>query len=158
MTLTADILLEGALAPTFETETSTGKKIKIGKEQSNTFLLYFYPKDNTPGCTQESCEFGEQHPHFEKLNVTVLGISRDTNTSHEKFKAKYNLPFELIADPDETLCNLFGVMVDKNMYGKKVRGIERSTFLIDSHGVIQKIWRKVKVDGHVDDVLKYISL
>lgn len=150
-------LIEGASVPSFEVQTSTGKTISVGEKQSEPIILYFYPRDNTPGCTQESCEFGEKFPHFEQLGVTVLGISRDTNTSHEKFKAKYNLPFELIADPDETLCNLFGVMVNKNMYGKKVRGIERSTFIIDKNGVIQKAWRKVKIDGHVEEVYAFIK-
>lgn len=147
------ILVEGSHVPVFEAQATSGTIVQTKIAHQQPMILYFYPRDNTPGCTQESCEFSQHHPAFEKLGVTVYGISRDTMTSHEKFKQKYQLPFDLIADPDETICNLFGVMVNKNMYGKKVRGIERSTFLIDQQGIIQKIWRKVKVDGHVDVVL-----
>lgn len=153
-------LIEGSSVPAFEIKTSSGKIVqtKHWNENSKAMVLYFYPKDNTPGCTQESCDFSEQHPAFEKLNVSVFGISRDNQTSHEKFKAKYGFPFELISDSDETLCLLFGVMVNKNMYGKKVRGIERSTFLLDKHGIIRKIWRKVRVEGHVDEVLNALNI
>lgn len=152
---TLPILNEGDRVPAFEAHASSGKMVqtKDWSEQIGPMVLYFYPRDNTPGCTQESCEFGQQHPEFEKLGITVFGISRDNLASHERFKKKYDFPFDLIADPDETLCGLFGVMVNKNMYGKKVRGIERSTFIIDRKGIIRKIWRKVKVDGHVDEVL-----
>lgn len=148
-------IIEGSRVPAFEVATSTGKIVQTQHwdAASLPMVLYFYPRDNTPGCTQESCDFAARYPDFEKLGVPVYGISRDSNTSHEKFKQKYQLPFELIADPDEILCTLFGVMVNKNMYGKKVRGIERSTFLIDNKGIIQKIWRKVKIDGHVNEVL-----
>ena len=120
--------------------------------------MYFYPRDNTPGCTQESIDFTANYNNFLKNGVIVFGISRDTLASHEKFKAKYDMPFDLIADPEENICNLFGVMKDKNMYGKKVRGIERSTFIINEDGVLIKEWRKVKVPGHVDAVLEYLNL
>jgi len=150
------MLTEGSLVPAFEAKTSTGQLV-ASQDWTKPVVLYFYPRDNTPGCTQESCDFAQRHPEFEKLGVTVYGISRDTASSHEKFKLKYNLPFELITDPDEALCLLFDVMVHKNMYGKKVRGIERSTFLINEKGVIQKIWRKVKIEGHVEEVLEALK-
>lgn len=151
-------LTEGSRVPAFDTTTSSGKIVQTNTfdEHSTPIILYFYPRDNTPGCTQESCEFRDFYAEFEKLGVVIYGISRDTNASHEKFKQKYQFPFELIADPDETLCQLFNVMVNKNMYGKKVRGIERSTFVIDKHGIIQKIWRKVKVENHVSEVLNTV--
>jgi peroxiredoxin Q/BCP len=152
-------LIEGSRVPMFETTTSTGKTVQTQTfdAYSKPMILYFYPRDNTPGCTQESCDFRDYHAEFEKLGVVVYGISRDTNASHEKFKQKYQFPFELIADPDEVICNLFGVMVQKNMYGKKVRGIERSTFIIDQHGIIKKIWRKVGVLDHVAEVLTAVK-
>lgn len=148
-------LTEGSRVPAFEANTTNGATIQTHTfdAHSKPIILYFYPKDNTPGCTQESCEFRDYHDEFEKLGVTIYGISRDTLSSHEKFKQKYQFPFELIADPEEKVCQLFDVMVNKNMYGKKVRGIERSTFIIDQQGIIQKIWRKVKVENHVAEVL-----
>ena len=117
------------------------------------YVLYFYPRDDTPGCTVESKDFRDLHTEFGKLGVRVLGISRDSLASHAKFQQKYGLPFELVADADETLCRQFDVIKDKNMYGKKVRGIERSTFLVDAAGVLRKEWRKVKVEGHAAEVL-----
>jgi peroxiredoxin Q/BCP len=117
------------------------------------YVLYFYPKDDTPGCTLEGKDFRDRHADFGKLGVRVLGVSRDSPASHAKFQQKYALPFELVSDADEKLCKLFDVIKDKNMYGKKVRGIERSTFLVDREGVLRKEWRKVKVDGHVAEVL-----
>jgi peroxiredoxin Q/BCP len=118
------------------------------------YVLYFYPRDDTPGCTLESKDFRDHHADFAKLGVRVLGISRDSLASHAKFQGKYDLPFELVSDADETLCKQFDVIKNKNMYGKKVRGIERSTFLVDSTGVLRREWRKVKVDGHVAEVLE----
>jgi peroxiredoxin Q/BCP len=118
------------------------------------YVLYFYPRDDTPGCTLESKDFRDHHADFAKLGVRVLGISRDSLASHAKFQGKYDLPFELVSDADETLCKQFDVIKNKNMYGKKVRGIERSTFLVDAAGVLRREWRKVKVDGHVADVLE----
>jgi thioredoxin-dependent peroxiredoxin len=117
------------------------------------YVLYFYPKDDTPGCTLEGKDFRDRHAELEKLGVRVFGVSRDTLASHTKFQQKYALPFELVSDADEELCKQFDVIKDKNMYGKKVRGIERSTFLVDAEGVLRKEWRKVKVDGHVAEVL-----
>jgi peroxiredoxin Q/BCP len=118
------------------------------------FVLYFYPKDDTPGCTLESKGFRDEHARFEDLKVRVLGVSRDSLASHAKFRAKYDLPFELVADVDESLCRMFDVIKEKNMYGRKVLGIERSTFLIDAAGVLRREWRKVKVPGHVAEVLE----
>jgi peroxiredoxin Q/BCP len=120
-------------------------------------VLYFYPKDNTPGCTTESIEFREKHPQFLEANAAIFGISRDSMRSHEGFKSKLGLPFELISDPEELVCNQFGVMKTKNMYGKQVRGIERSTFVIDAQGRIMKEWRGVKVPDHVDEVLEFVK-
>lgn len=117
-------------------------------------VLYFYPKDMTPGCTAESGEFRDKIDAFTKANTLVVGVSRDSLKSHDNFRQKLELPFELVADTEETLCQLFGVMKMKNMYGKQVRGVERSTFLFDADGKLAKEWRGIKVTGHVDEVLK----
>jgi peroxiredoxin Q/BCP len=143
----------GKKIPAFKGEATGGSPIASQDLKGEKFVLYFYPRDNTPGCTVESNDFRDLHPKFKRRKVSVIGISRDTLKSHDRFKEKFAFPFELIADPDETICNLFGVMKDKNMYGKKVRGIERSTFLVDENGVLLKEWRKVKVDGHAQEVL-----
>lgn len=127
--------------------------LRLSQFRGQYVVLYFYPKDNTPGCTTESQDFRDQIERFQALNAVVLGVSRDGVKSHENFRAKYQFPFDLLSDKDETLCQQFGVLKEKNMYGKKVMGIERSTFLIDPEGVLQQEWRKVKVDGHVDAVL-----
>ena len=131
----------------FSTEKYKGKKI----------ILYFYPKDNTPGCTNESIDFSEHYNAIQNKNAVVFGVSKDSIKSHENFKAKYNMPFELIADPDEKLCQYFDVIKEKNMYGRKYMGIERSTFLINETGVLVKEWRKVKVKGHVEEVLQALD-
>lgn len=120
-------------------------------------VLYFYPKDNTPGCTNEAMAFRDLHPQFLAAGASILGVSRDSLKSHENFRAKHELPFELISDPDETVCNLFGVMKLKNMYGKQVRGIERSTFVINSDGDILREWRGLKVPGHAEEVLTFVK-
>ena len=120
-------------------------------------VIYFYPKDSTPGCTTEGQDFRDHHAAFEKLNTAILGVSRDGIKSHENFKAKQGFPFELLSDADETLCQLFDVIKEKNMYGRKVMGIERSTFLIDATGTLRREWRKVKVDGHVAEVLEAVQ-
>ena len=137
----------------FSVVTTTSSKL-TGKDLLGTpYVLYFYPRDDTPGCTIEGKDFRDHHAEFGRRGVRVLGVSRDSLASHTKFQAKYELPFELVSDADEKLCQQFDVIKDKNMYGKKVRGIERSTFLVDSDGVLRKEWRKVKVDGHVAQVL-----
>jgi peroxiredoxin Q/BCP len=120
-------------------------------------VLYFYPKDNTPGCTTESMNFRDLHDAFSAAGVEIYGISRDSLRSHENFKSKLGLPFELISDPDEVLCQQFGVMKMKNMYGKQVRGIERSTFVVDAHGRLVKEWRGVKVPDHATEVLEFVK-
>ena len=120
-------------------------------------MLYFYPKDNTPGCTTQGADFRDRHKEFKRLGCEIYGISRDSLKSHEGFKAKLKFPFELLSDPDEALCSAFGVMKDKNMYGRKVRGIERSTFVIDEKGKLAHEWRGVKVPGHVEEVLNFVK-
>jgi thioredoxin-dependent peroxiredoxin len=121
------------------------------------FVLYFYPKDSTPGCTTETGDFRDLHPQFLAAQCQIFGLSRDSLKSHENFKAKLNLPFELVSDPDETACEAFGVMKLKNMYGKQVRGIERSTFVINAEGEIIKEWRGVKVPNHAAEVLSFVQ-
>jgi peroxiredoxin Q/BCP len=143
----------GKKIPAFSAAVTGGNIITAKTLAGQAFVLYFYPRDDTPGCTMEGQGFRDQHAQFKKRKVDVFGVSRDTLASHEKFKAKFDFPFQLIADPDEKLCALFGVIKAKNMYGKKVRGIERSTFLFDATGILRKEWRRVKVDGHVGEVL-----
>ncbi len=137
------------------TAAATGGEFALSAQRGKTVVLYFYPKDNTPGCTTEGQNFAASHSKFKKANVVVLGVSRDSLKSHEGFKAKMKFPFELISDPDEKLCELFGVMKMKNMYGRQVRGVERSTFVIDGEGKLRKEWRGVKVPNHVDQVLAF---
>ncbi|MDA9181515.1 peroxiredoxin [Gammaproteobacteria bacterium] len=137
---------------------STNKDEFILKDQMGSYLvMFFYPKDNTPGCTQEGLDFSNNLAKFKKLNTKIYGVSRDSIKSHDNFKNKYKYKFDLISDPDEYLCNLFDVIKEKNMYGKKYMGIERSTFIIDPKGTLIKDWRKVKVNGHSDEVLQYIK-
>jgi peroxiredoxin Q/BCP len=139
--------------PEFEMHATGEQRFKLSAFAGHPFVLYFYPRDDTPGCTDEGLQFRELHDEFKKAGFAVFGVSRDTVASHEKFKKKMSFPFELLSDPDETVCNIFGVMKMKNMYGKKVRGIERSTFVIGKDGAIAKEWRGVKVPGHAQEVL-----
>ncbi|WP_084186771.1 peroxiredoxin [Andreprevotia chitinilytica] len=136
---------------------TSGQTFDPSQLKGQAFILYFYPKDNTPGCTTEGNDFRIKHAEFDAAGVKVFGVSRDSVKSHEGFKEKQCFPFELISDPDETLCAAFGVMKMKNMYGKQVRGVERSTFVIDKEGKIVKEWRGVKVPGHVDAVLSFVQ-
>jgi thioredoxin-dependent peroxiredoxin len=136
---------------------STGGPFELSAQKGHPVVLYFYPKDNTPGCTTEGAQFRDLYPKFKKLGATIVGVSRDSMKSHESFKAKMSFPFELISDADEKLCTLFGVIKMKNMYGKKVRGIERSTFVIGRDGKIAKEWRGVKVPGHAEAVLEFVK-
>ncbi len=136
---------------------TSGQTFQLSGRPAQYTVLYFYPKDNTPGCTTESMAFRDLHAQFAQAGAEIYGISRDSLRSHENFKAKLELPFELISDPEEALCQLFGVMKLKQMYGKQVRGIERSTFVIDATGKIVKEWRGVKVPGHVDEVLEFVA-
>ncbi len=143
----------GERVPDF-TATATGEKsISLSDLAGQNVVFYFYPKDSTPGCTQEGLDFSANHQKFKRRNTVVLGVSRDNIKSHENFKRKQAFKFDLVSDPDESLCTMFDVIKMKNMYGKKVRGIERSTFLVDAQGILRREWRKVKVKGHVDEVL-----
>lgn len=125
--------------------------------KGRNLVLYFYPKDSTSGCTQEGIDFRDLYPQFQQLNADIYGISRDSLKSHEKFKCKYEFPFELISDPEQTLCDHFKVMKEKSMYGRHYLGIERSTFLIDSLGIIRQEWRNVKVPNHAQEVLRVLE-
>jgi peroxiredoxin Q/BCP len=147
----------GKVIPDFELPATGDKNIKLSELRGQTVVLYFYPKDSTPGCTTEGQDFRDKIDAFTKANTVILGISRDSIKSHENFKEKQAFPFDLLSDKDETVCNLFDVIKMKNMYGKQVRGIERSTFLIDSKGLLRKEWRKVKVKGHSDEVLDAVA-
>jgi len=139
--------------PDFECLATGDKTIKLSDYRGSNVILYFYPKDSTPGCTQEGKDFSDHFMSFQDLNTVIFGISRDGIKAHENFKKKQTFPFDLLSDKDETLCQLFDVIKMKKMYGKEVRGIERSTFLIDKSGVLKHEWRKVKVKGHVEEVL-----
>jgi thioredoxin-dependent peroxiredoxin len=136
---------------------STGGPFRLSAQSGKVVVLYFYPKDNTPGCTTEGMEFRDFAAKFAKAGAVIVGVSRDSLKSHQGFKEKLGLPFELIADPDEKLCELFGVMKLKNMYGKQVRGVERSTFVFDRHGKLVHEWRAVKAPGHAAEVLEFIK-
>ena len=143
--------------PEFEALATAGVKFTPQANLGHAVVLYFYPKDATPGCTTEAMQFRDKHKEFLKAGAVVFGVSRDNLASHEKFKTSLELPFELIADTEEKLCHMFGVVKNKIMYGKKVKGIERSTFLIDASGVLRAEWRGIKVAGHVDEVLKAVK-
>ncbi|CAG4891779.1 Peroxiredoxin [Paraburkholderia saeva] len=139
------------------TAAATGGDFTLSSLRGKKVVLYFYPKDNTPGCTTEGLQFRDLYPKFTKAGAEIVGVSRDSVRSHDNFKSKLELPFTLVSDPEETLCLLFGVMKLKKMYGKEVRGIERSTFLIDGDGVLRHEWRGVKVPGHVDEILETVQ-
>lgn len=143
--------------PDFELPATGEQQIKLSDLAGKKVVLYFYPKDSTSGCTTEGQNFRDNFAAFTAANTVILGVSRDSLKSHEKFKANEAFPFELLSDKDETLCTLFDVIKEKNMYGKKVMGIERSTFLIDEAGVLRQEWRKLKVPGHVDEVLAAVQ-
>jgi thioredoxin-dependent peroxiredoxin len=141
----------------FTLPSTGGKAFQLSAAKSKLLVLYFYPKDNTPGCTTEGMQFRDLYAQFQKAGCAVYGISRDSLKSHENFKAKLGFPFELLADEDEKVCGLFGVIKMKNMYGKQVRGIERSTFVLDRNRVIRREWRGIKVPGHVQEVLDFVK-
>jgi len=143
--------------PEFEAVATSGVKFTPQAFVGKVVVLYFYPKDHTPGCTTEAMQFRDRHKDFVKAGAVVFGVSRDNMASHEKFRQNLELPFDLIADTEEKLCHMFGVVKNKIMYGKKVKGIERSTFLIDTKGVLRAEWRGIKVAGHVDEVLKSVK-
>jgi peroxiredoxin Q/BCP len=147
----------GRVVPNFKLPATGDKTLDLKSLRGGNVVIYFYPKDNTPGCTTESNDFKASHAKFRRQKATVLGISRDSVASHEKFKAKFDFPFDLLSDADEKACQLFDVIKEKNMYGRKVMGIERSTFLIDDKGKLRAEWRKIKVKGHVDEVLEALK-
>ncbi len=146
-----------ATVENFTAPMTSSRTFELAGRPAKYTVLYFYPKDNTPGCTTESIAFREAYPEFQAANAEIYGISRDSLRSHENFKGKLGLPFELISDPEEAVCQQFGVMKMKNMYGKQVRGVERSTFIIDAQGRLVKEWRGVKVNDHVAEVLEFLK-
>lgn len=147
----------GKKVPAFKLPATGDKELGLADFKGRKLVIYFYPKDDTPGCTTEGQGFRDHYQAFRKAGAEVVGVSRDSVASHEKFKAKHAFPFDLISDPDETLCNTFDVMKEKNMYGRKYLGVERSTFLVDEKGVLRQEWRKVKVPGHVEAVLEAVK-
>ena len=148
--------MPGKKVPDF-TAPATGGDFRLSAHKGRTVVLYFYPKDNTPGCTTEGAQFRDLHRKFEKAGAVVAGVSRDSLRSHENFKAKMGFPFQLVSDPEEALCKQFGVIKMKNMYGRQVRGIERSTFVIDAKGNLAREWRGIKVPGHAQQVLDFVT-
>jgi thioredoxin-dependent peroxiredoxin len=147
------VLGEGDKLPEVTLLDDAGNEVNTSDLLGGPLILYFYPKDDTPGCTSEASQFRDLYPQFQKKNARIVGVSRDSVESHRKFKDKFSIPFELLADTDSKLCDAFGVIVDKNMYGKKSKGIQRSTFLFDKNGVIVKRWPRVSVDEHAEAVL-----
>jgi len=151
------LVTPGKPVPDFSLPSTGGTTFKLAGARGAPLVLYFYPKDNTPGCTQQGSDFRDHHAGFVKAKCAVYGVSRDSLKSHEGFKAKMKFPFELLSDEDEQVCKLFDVIKLKNMYGRKVRGIVRSTFVVDEKGVLAREWRGVKVPGHVQEVLSFVK-
>jgi peroxiredoxin Q/BCP len=153
----ADWIEVGKKAPAFTLTADDGKKVKLSDLKGSPVVLYFYPKDDTPGCTKEACAFRDRKAEMEQLGAKVLGVSPDTVESHVKFRDKFNLNFPLLADPDHAVAEKYGAWREKNMYGKKSMGIQRSTYLIDADGKVAKVWQRVQVDGHDDAVLEALK-
>jgi peroxiredoxin Q/BCP len=152
------MLGEGDRLPAVTVQDDEGREVTTTSLLGDgPLILYFYPKDDTPGCTTEASEFRDLYKQFQKKNARIVGVSRDSAASHQKFKTKFSIPFTLLADTSSALCDAFGVIVEKNMYGKKSMGVQRATFLIDGDGNIVKVWPKVKVDGHVEEVLSSLQ-
>lgn len=147
-------LKEGDSAPDFKADSTEGKEISLKDLRGKNVILYFYPKDNTPGCTREACDFRDNLKRFSAKDTVVLGVSHDSLQSHENFREKFSLPFTLLSDPDKKISTSYGVYKEKSLYGKFFMGIERTTFLIDKQGKIKKVFPKVKVEGHIEEVLK----
>lgn len=147
----------GDKAPTFNLPSNGGETCDLSSYKGKPVVLYFYPKDNTPGCTKEACGFRDAMPDFSKCKADIIGVSKDSVRKHDNFVAKHELNFTLVSDEEGELCEKYGVWVEKSMYGRKYMGIERATFLIDGKGVIREIWRKVKVKGHVESVLAAVQ-
>lgn len=148
---------EGDHAIDFTLEATNGETVSLSDFKGKNVVLFFYPKDQTPGCTREACDFRDAYQEFSDLNTVILGISKDSIASHQKFVEKQNLPFLLLSDPEGEVCEKYGVIKDKNMFGRKYKGIERSTFVIDKEGKIAKAYRKVKVADHVQEVLQFVK-
>jgi peroxiredoxin Q/BCP len=148
---------EGSKAPDFTAATDGGGKLKLSDLRGKPVVLYFYPKDDTPGCTTEACGFRDSATAFKKLRGQVVGVSKDSVARHDKFKAKYKLNFPLVSDEDGKICGKYGTWIEKSLYGRKYMGIDRATFLIDKDGVVRKVWRKVKVNGHVAEVAEALK-
>lgn len=146
----------GQAVPDFEAEATRQTTFRLSDHAGRAVVLYFYPKDSTPGCTREGQDFRDRHDAFEAAGAAIFGVSRDSLKSHERFREKQDFPFDLISDPDEMLCKQFDVIKEKKLYGRQFMGIERSTFLIDGEGILRREWRKVRVPGHVDDVLEAV--
>ncbi|WP_454017963.1 thioredoxin-dependent thiol peroxidase [Azospirillum sp. Marseille-Q6669] len=147
----------GTPAPDFTMPTDGGGSVTLSALRGKPVILYFYPKDDTSGCTSEACGFRDQLPDFSGLDAVIIGVSKDSVASHDKFKAKYELPFTLASDKETGVAEAYGVWVEKSMYGRKYMGLERATFLIDKDGIVRNVWRKVKVTGHVAAVLKALQ-
>ncbi len=147
----------GKPAPVFENPATGDQTISLASLKGKNVVLYFYPKDSTPGCTTEGQNFRDSYEAFQDADTEILGVSRDSVRSHENFKAKQDFPFHLLSDKEETLCKAYDVIKEKNMYGRKSMGIERSTFVIDKQGNLAREWRKVRVKGHVDEVLEFVK-
>lgn len=153
----ADWVEEGVRAPAFTLTSDTGDKVRLSELKGSPVVLYFYPRDNTPGCTREACAFRDRSKELKKLGAVVLGVSPDSVESHEKFRDKFTLNFPLLADPDHKVAEKYGAWREKNLYGKKSMGIQRSTFLIDASGKVAKVWKRVKVDGHDQQVIDALA-
>ena len=151
------MLQAGDTAPAFSLSSDSGKTVSSASLKGQRYLLYFYPKDDTPGCTKEACAFRDNLPAFEKLGVPVFGLSADDEKSHARFVKKYGLNFPLLSDPGHELLEAYGAWVEKNMYGRKYFGVQRSTFVIDGHGKIEQVWPKVSPEGHAEAVMAYLS-
>jgi thioredoxin-dependent peroxiredoxin len=151
------LIKEGDQAIDFTLEATNGETVTLSDFKGKNVVLFFYPKDQTPGCTREACDFRDAYQEFSDLNTVILGISKDSIASHQKFIEKQNLPFLLLSDPEGEVCEKYGVIKDKNMFGRKYKGIERSTFVIDKDGKIAKAYRKVKVADHVQEVLQFVK-
>ncbi|MGE5767022.1 MAG: thioredoxin-dependent thiol peroxidase, partial [Bacteroidota bacterium] len=147
----------GKKAPDFTLPTDGGGRVALKDLRGSKVVLYFYPKDDTPGCTTEACGFRDAFPDFAKVDAAIIGISKDSVARHDKFKAKYKLNFPLVSDEDGKICEKYGTWIEKSLYGRKYMGIDRATFLIDKDGVVAKVWHKVKVNGHVDEVAEALK-
>ena len=145
------------MLPDLEVQTTNGGRMRLSELKGKNVVLYFYPKDDTPGCTTEGCDIRDRYPQFQQRDTVVLGVSRDGLESHEKFKAKFGFPFELVSDPDEKLCRAFGVIQKKSLYGKEYMGVDRSTFVYGKDGKLRKEFRSVKVDGHAEEILNTLK-